>query len=107
MDTFESDTESDFIDDTGCEEHMQDTYWDINYMQRIAADDVYEEDEENENEEEKPEARPIRRFTYKEENDDGDVVKEYYTEPQDEEESYDEYSSSSDSSYVFLSQFIV
>lgn len=38
---------------------------------------------------------------------DGDVVKEYYTEPQDEEESYDEYSSSSDSSYVFLSQFIV
>lgn len=100
MDAFESDTESDCIDDTGCEEHMQDTYWDINYMQRIAADDVYEEEEENENEEEKPEARPIRRFTYKEENEDGEVVKEYYTEPQDEEESYDEYSSSSDSSYV-------
>ena len=92
MDTLESDTESDCIDDMGCEEHMQDTYWDINYMQRIAADDVYEEEE--------PEARPIRRFTYKEENDDGEVVKEYYTEPQDEEESYDAYSSSSDSSYV-------
>lgn len=87
METPSSESESDCIDDTGCEELMKDTYWDINYLQRMEADDAYEDAEEEQAEnEDVPTARSIQRFIYKEENDDGEVINEYYTEPQSDSE---------------------
>ena len=52
METPSSESESDCIDDTGCEELMKDTYWDINYLQRMEADDAYEDAEEEQAENE-------------------------------------------------------
>ena len=65
MNYISSSSDSDIIDDTGCEDKFQSTYWDINYLHMIENDDELEmEDEEKEQEEEEPHARAINRIQY-------------------------------------------
>ena len=90
MDVISSSSDSDIIDDTGCEDKFQSTYWDINYLHMIENDDEPELDEEEEEKmEEGPHARAIRRIQYSEVNISGEVVKEDYFIPNEEEE-YDD-----------------
>ena len=45
MDIDSSPSESDCIDDTGCEDLFQSSYWDINYVQAIENEDGPENEE--------------------------------------------------------------
>ena len=96
-----SESESDIIDDTGCEDKFGDTYWDINYLQSIendAADDNKEEVEQNPDEE--PCVRSLQRIQYNEVNENGETVQEDYYQPEEESEEYSESSSEDSSTYT-------
>ena len=75
-----SESESDIIDDTGCEDKFGDTYWDINYLQSIENDAV---DDNKEEVEQNPE-----------------TVQEDYYQPEEESEEYSESSSEDSSTYT-------
>ena len=100
MNYISSSSDSDIIDDTGCEDKFQSTYWDINYLHMIENDDELEmEDEEKEQEEEEPHARAINRIQYSKVNTSGELVREDYYIPNEEEEYAD--SESDEEEYVF------
>ena len=87
MDVISSSSDSDIIDDTGCEDKFQSTYWDINYLNMIENDDEPDKDEDEEVEvEEGPHARAIRRIQYSEVSTSGEMVREDYFIPNEEEE---------------------
>lgn len=90
MDLPSSSSEDDMIDDTGCEERFQATYWDINYIHSTDDNECISENEE----EETPHAKVIRRFVYKELDGNGEQVEESYI-PENEEEEEEEYSEES------------
>lgn len=96
MDHESSSSDYDIIDDTGCEDKFQSTYWDINYL--CAVENDTDQDEEGENEETmegEPQARPLSRIQYSTFNTRGEEVKEDYYLYGDEYE-YEEYDSSDD-----------
>ena len=90
MNLSSSSSEDDMIDDTGCEERFQATYWDINYVHSIDDNDYVSENED----EETPHAKVIRRFVYKELDGNGEEVEESYN-PANEEDEDEEYSEES------------
>ena len=92
MDISSSSESEDIIDDTGCEDKWQETYWDINYIHSINNDDIGDIEEED-----LPHARVIRRFAYKEFDTNGEEVQESYIRDESEEE-YDYSEENSDDS---------
>ena len=93
MDIDSSPSESDCIDDTGCEDLFQSSYWDINYVQAIENEDGPENEEYSDNEEGiTPHVRPLSRIRYHEMNESGEFVQEDYYN-QEEEDSSEEDSS--------------
>ena len=100
MNLSSSSSEDDMIDDTGCEERFQATYWDINYIHSIDDNDYVSENED----EETPHAKVIRRFVYKELDGNGEEVEESYNpaNEEDEDEEYSEESTEWDLSNLLL-----
>lgn len=96
MDCESSSSDYDIIDDTGCEDKFQSTYWDINYLRAVENETDQEEESENEDVMEgEPRARPLSRIQYSTLNISGEEVKEDYYIHEDEYE-YEEYDSSDD-----------
>ena len=88
MDTDSSQSESDCIDDTGCEGLFQSSYWDINYVQAIENEDGPENEEYSDNEEDiTPHVRTLPRIRYNEMNESGELVQEDYYNPEEEDSS--------------------
>ena len=91
MDTLSYSSYSDIIDDTGCEDKFESTYWDINYVNMIENDDELVKDEEEEEQmEERPHVRELHRIQYSKVNTSGEIVKEDYFIPNDDEEEEEE-----------------
>ena len=99
MDTDSSPSESDCIDDTGCEDLFQSSYWDINYVHAIENENGPENEENSDKEEDfAPYARALPRIRYDAMNESGEFVQEDYYNPQEEDSSDEEDSSEPDSS---------
>ena len=101
MDISSSSESEDIIDDTGCEDKWQETYWDINYIRSINNDDIGDIEEED-----LPHARVIRRFAYREFDTNGEEVQESYIRDESEEE-YDYSEENSEYTTFLHSDFLV
>lgn len=105
-----SDSESDCIDDTGCEEHFEPTYWDINYFHQIELDNGDENENEDDENENITKVKEIQRYKHIEETENGEQhILDYpiYNDDSDDdsdEESEDDYS---DESYFNFTIFIL
>lgn len=85
-----SESDSDCIDDTGCEKMFEPTYWDIDYFHRIEIDNGDNDDEDDDEEQINPKVREIQRYRHIEELSNGEQRDIEYTIP--EEDSQEELS---------------
>ena len=98
MDTESSSSESDCIDDTGCEDLFQSSYWDISYIHAVENEDGPENEEYSENEDNStPHVRTLSRIRYNEMNESCELIQEDYYNPEEEDSSEVEDSSEEES----------
>lgn len=81
-----SDSESDCIDDTGCEKLFEPTYWDINYFHTIEIDNGDDEEEEDEENRIQPMVKEIQRYKHIEEDSNGIVRDLDFIPPEEDSE---------------------
>ena len=96
-----SESDSDCIDDTGCEKLFEQSYWDINYLQAIEIENGNNlEDDLDQNDGNKGIVQTVQRFRYTTLGPSGEATCENYT-LQDEDSENGEEESSSDTSLEF------
>ena len=81
-----SESNSDCIDDTGCEKMFEPTYWDINYFHNIEIDNEDEDEDEEDENQIKPKVREIQRYRHIEELFNGEQRDIEYTIPEEDSE---------------------